>query len=112
MPRPSYPPCFDHPNNTGRRVQTMQLLIMQFSPTTCHLKILKLIIPENASVLHSYDENPKQNFFLNSICLFFPVGASICKRFEEPAFEQTTYVRNIPLFNQCPLLLKNELLLC
>jgi hypothetical protein len=26
MPRPSHPPCFDHPNNTGRRVQTMQLL--------------------------------------------------------------------------------------
>jgi hypothetical protein len=31
MPRPSHPPCFDHPNNTGRRVQTMQLLIMQLS---------------------------------------------------------------------------------
>jgi hypothetical protein len=28
MPRPSHPPCFDHPNNTGRRVQTMQLLII------------------------------------------------------------------------------------
>jgi hypothetical protein len=27
----------DHPNNTGRRVQTMQLLIMQFSPTSLHL---------------------------------------------------------------------------
>jgi hypothetical protein len=34
MPRPSHPPCFDHPNNTGRRVQTMQLLITQFSPNT------------------------------------------------------------------------------
>jgi hypothetical protein len=37
MPRLSQPPCFDHPNNTGRRVQTMQLLIMQFTPTSCHL---------------------------------------------------------------------------
>jgi hypothetical protein len=36
MPRPSHPPCFDHPNNTGRRVQALQLLIMQFSPTSCH----------------------------------------------------------------------------
>jgi hypothetical protein len=36
MPRQSNPPCFDHPNNTGRRVQIMQLLIMKFSPTTCH----------------------------------------------------------------------------
>jgi hypothetical protein len=33
MSRPSHPPCFQHHNNTGRRVQTMQLLIMQFSPT-------------------------------------------------------------------------------
>jgi hypothetical protein len=29
IPRPSHYPCFDHPNNTGRRIQTMQLLIMQ-----------------------------------------------------------------------------------
>jgi hypothetical protein len=36
MPRPSHPPCFHHPDNTGRRVQTMQLPIMQFSPTSCH----------------------------------------------------------------------------
>jgi hypothetical protein len=36
MPRPSHPPRFDHPNNTGRRTQTMQLLIMQFAPTSCH----------------------------------------------------------------------------
>jgi hypothetical protein len=36
MPRPSHPPCFDHPNITGWRVQTMQLLIMQFSPTSCY----------------------------------------------------------------------------
>jgi hypothetical protein len=28
MSRPSHPPCFDYSNNTGRRVQTMQLLIM------------------------------------------------------------------------------------
>jgi hypothetical protein len=30
MPRPSQPPCFDNPNKNGRRVQIMQLLIMQF----------------------------------------------------------------------------------
>jgi hypothetical protein len=30
MPRPSHPPYFDHSSNTARRVQTMQLLIMQF----------------------------------------------------------------------------------
>jgi hypothetical protein len=41
MPRPSQPPCFDHPNNTGRRVQTMQLFIMQFFPTSCHFITLR-----------------------------------------------------------------------
>jgi hypothetical protein len=42
-------------------------------------KLLKLIIIDNASVVHSYDENPTQNFFINYICLFFPVGARKCK---------------------------------
>jgi hypothetical protein len=36
MPRPNHPPCFDHPNNTGWRVQTMQLFIIQFSSTSYH----------------------------------------------------------------------------
>jgi hypothetical protein len=40
MLRPSHPPCFDYPNNTGQRVQTVQLLIMQFSLTSCHLSLL------------------------------------------------------------------------
>jgi hypothetical protein len=39
MTRPSHPPCLHHPNNTGWRVQTMQLLIMQFSPTSCHYTV-------------------------------------------------------------------------
>jgi hypothetical protein len=36
MPPPSYP-RFDHSNYTRRRVQITQLLVMQFSPPSCHL---------------------------------------------------------------------------
>jgi hypothetical protein len=32
MPRPPHPPWLDYSNNTLRRVQTMKLFIMQFSP--------------------------------------------------------------------------------
>jgi hypothetical protein len=37
MPCPSHPPSLDHSNYALRRVQVMKLLIMQFSPTSCHL---------------------------------------------------------------------------
>jgi hypothetical protein len=36
IPRPSYPFWLDYSNYTCRRVQVMKLLIMQFSPTSCH----------------------------------------------------------------------------
>jgi hypothetical protein len=36
MPCPSHLPSLDHSNYTWRRVQVMKLLIMQFSPTSCH----------------------------------------------------------------------------
>jgi hypothetical protein len=36
MTRPSHPPPFDHPNNSGWSVQVMKLLIMQSSPASCH----------------------------------------------------------------------------
>jgi hypothetical protein len=45
-----------------------------------NIKILKLIIPENASFVRSYDENPTQNFFVNYICCFFllaPLNVSL-----------------------------------
>jgi hypothetical protein len=38
---PSNPPSFDHSNYTWRRVQVMKLLIMQFSPTSCHFISLR-----------------------------------------------------------------------
>lgn len=39
-------------------------------------------------VVRSYEENSIQNFFIN---IFFSVGASINKPFEEPTLEQVTY---------------------
>jgi hypothetical protein len=36
MPHPSHPSWLDHSNFTWRRVQVMKLLIMQFSPISCH----------------------------------------------------------------------------
>jgi hypothetical protein len=37
MDRPSHTPLFDdHPNNIWRRVKTMELLIIQVSPASCH----------------------------------------------------------------------------
>jgi hypothetical protein len=35
-PSPSHPPWLDHSNYTWGRVQVIKLLIMQFSPTSCH----------------------------------------------------------------------------
>jgi hypothetical protein len=37
MPFPSHPPWIDHSNYVWRRGQVMKLLIMQFSPVSCHL---------------------------------------------------------------------------
>jgi hypothetical protein len=72
-------------------------------------KFIKIIL-EKASVVHSYNENPTQNFFINYICFFFPVDASICNPFAEPTFERhIPYVKNISLLYQCPLLLKTDL---
>jgi hypothetical protein len=34
------------------------------------VNVLKLIILENASVVHPYDENPTQNFFISLHLLF------------------------------------------
>jgi hypothetical protein len=49
-------------------------------------KLLKLIILVNLSVVRSYDENPTQNFFINIIYFFFPVGVSIYKLLAETTF--------------------------
>jgi hypothetical protein len=47
MPCQSHTPWLDHSNCTWRRVQVMKLLIMQFSPASCHL------IPLRSSALSS-----------------------------------------------------------
>jgi hypothetical protein len=44
-PRPPHPPRLDYSNNTWRRVQITKLLIMQFSPFSCHLISLRSKYP-------------------------------------------------------------------
>jgi hypothetical protein len=45
MPRPFHPSWLDYSNRTWGRVQVMKLLIMQLSPTYCHLNPLQRQIP-------------------------------------------------------------------
>jgi hypothetical protein len=54
MPCPSHAPWLDHSNYTWRRVQVMKLLIMQFSPTSCHFISLrsKYYITYQTSTVH------------------------------------------------------------
>ena len=42
-PRPYHPPSSDHPNNVGRAVQIMKLLIMKFSQVSCFFLYLRAI---------------------------------------------------------------------
>jgi hypothetical protein len=39
-------------------------------------------------VLYVYIENPTQNFYINYICFFSPVGVGKCKPFAETTFEE------------------------
>jgi hypothetical protein len=52
MPCPCHPPWFGHSNFTWR-IQVMKLLIMQFSPTCCHLSSLFSTVPSNTLSLFS-----------------------------------------------------------
>jgi hypothetical protein len=57
MPWPPLPPWFDQSNYTWRRVQVMKLLIMQFSPTSCHLISLRSL----ETKFHTHPE-PRENY--------------------------------------------------
>jgi hypothetical protein len=75
MPCPSHPPWLDHSNYTWRRVQPMKLLIMQFSPLSCHF------ITEWAT---------KTNYLVYSYC--------ICMfHIYKKTFQQLQWLKN-PLF--------------
>jgi hypothetical protein len=52
MPWPSHPPWLDHSNYIWRRVQVKKLLIMQFSPTTCHFISLRSKSPQHPVLKH------------------------------------------------------------
>jgi hypothetical protein len=55
MPRSSQPPSYDHPNNIRWGVQFTNLLIMQFSPATCHfLSLRSKYSPQHPVLKHSH----------------------------------------------------------
>jgi hypothetical protein len=56
MPRPSYPHRFDHPNNTGWRVnlQIMKLLIILFSASSCYFCLGSKYSPQQPDLKHRH----------------------------------------------------------
>jgi hypothetical protein len=60
MTRPSHHPRCDHPKNIWQRVQIMELLILQFSPSSCHFIPLW------------YKYSPKQPVHKHPQSVFFP----------------------------------------
>jgi hypothetical protein len=55
LPYSCYIPCSSNPNSnyTWRRVQDMKLLIMQFSPTSCHfISLLSKYSPQHPVLKH------------------------------------------------------------
>jgi hypothetical protein len=87
MPFPSHPPWFDNSNYTWRRVQAMKLLLMQFSPTSCHfISLLSKYSPQHPVLKHPQSmflplchrqsftpiQNNRQNYsFVYSNCYIF-----------------------------------------
>jgi hypothetical protein len=41
IPRPTHPPCFEHPNNIWQGVCIIKLIIMQFSSISCYFHPLR-----------------------------------------------------------------------
>jgi hypothetical protein len=64
-PTTSHPPWLDYSNYTWRSVQIIKLLIMQFSPTSCHLISLRSkYSPQHHVLKHSQSINWSLEVFL------------------------------------------------
>jgi hypothetical protein len=59
MPCPCQPPWLDHSNYTWRSVQIIKLLIMQFSPTSCHFISIRF----KCSSQHHVLKHPQSMYF-------------------------------------------------
>jgi hypothetical protein len=66
-------------------------------------KTLKLVILENTK-LYVLTTKIEKRTNLQIKIVAFPIGVSTCKTSAETNFEQATYVKNIPLLNQSPLI--------
>jgi hypothetical protein len=59
MPCPSHPPWLDHTNYAWRRVKVMKLLIMKFSPSSCHyISLWPKYSPLHPVLKHPHQMNP------------------------------------------------------
>jgi hypothetical protein len=63
---PISPPCRNYSNNTWRRVQTTKLLIMQFSPPSCHFIRLWSKCPPQHRSRYTVIRNFQSGYLLSS----------------------------------------------
>jgi hypothetical protein len=86
MPRPLHPHCLDHSNYTWRRVQVTKLLIMQFSPTSCHFiplwskysprhPVLKYVSPLRSETKFHIRTKPRSKLYYHLLKLEGTVSA-------------------------------------
>jgi hypothetical protein len=91
MPCPSQPPRLDHSNYTWRTVQVMQLLIIQFSPTSCHF--ISLSIQIFSSTPHS--QNTLSLYFSfnvrDQVKLWYPERVTWMRRQEIQNYEEISW---------------------
>jgi hypothetical protein len=63
-----------------------------------NIKMLKLIIIQNAKSVSSYDKNPTQSLYKPCLLLFL-LYQCIVRPFAEPTSKQDTYVKSFPYHN-------------
>jgi hypothetical protein len=96
MPYRSHPPWLDHSNYTWGRVQVMKLLIMQFSPTSCHFTSLR----SKYSPQHPVYLPPLMSetlYIYKMSCNF----CQICKHWDKVVTNISMWSSNMKLWNTC-----------
>jgi hypothetical protein len=107
---PSHPPCLDHSNYTWRRVQVMNLLIMQFSSISYHFISLRSKYSSQCLILRQVITS---NYSATASLLFlhqlFPGNGFSQWRFFSftlPGSIFTAYRAELPTNRLCPVFIK------
>jgi hypothetical protein len=78
MPRPSHSLRLDYSNYTWRRVQITKLLVMQFSPFSCHLIPLRSkYSPECTTTTTNNNNSNNNNYNYNTIIIYLCANLTI-----------------------------------